>query len=317
MRDPYDILGVPRTASQADVKSAYRKLAKKYHPDANPGHEKMFQNIAGAYHILGDEKRRKQYDAGHIDAAGNEQVRNPFGGGGGGFGRGFDPGTFYQAYEDANKKHSGDRKAGGWGFGFNAEDLFTDLFGGAKKPSASTGTRGKDREFKLSIDLKEAAQGTKKKVKLAGGTTLQVTVPAGTPEGKILRLKGKGHAGKTGQEPGDALIEIKIKAHPVFTPKGMDIYVDLPISLPEAVMGSKIKVPTISGQVAMTIPAGSNSGAVLRLKGKGLSDGKDKAGDQYVQLMIVLPEQNDKKLFEFVEKWGKEHAYDVRKNLKL
>ncbi len=306
MSDPYQVLGVGRDASPEAVKSAYRKLAKKYHPDLNPGDSKVeqrFKEISQAYAILGDAEKRKQFDRGEINASGQDT------GGRGGF---------YRAYAE-----SGDgAKYGPHGFGFRfdqgLEDVFEDLFGGTRRGggkarSHNVRRRGADVSYRVRVSFLEAAQGARKRLGLAGGKQLEVAIPAGTEDGQTLRLKGQGMSGLGGAPAGDALIEVQVEPHPYFRREERDIHLELPISLQEAVLGATVQVPTVHGKVSMKIPPGSNSGSRLRLKGKGVADPKSgEAGDQYVTMRVVLPDQPDEELKSFIERWGAQHRYDPR-----
>ncbi len=299
--DLYSILGVSRTASQEDIRKAYRKLAKENHPDLNPGDaaaEERFKKVAAAFDILGDEDKRGRYDRGEIDASGQE--RAPEGG--------------YRHYAEGRSGRTYQSRAGYADFA-DMGDIFSDLFGGGFRAAQGEPLkmRGQDVRYHLSIDFLEAVNGAKKRVTMPDGKTLDITVPAGLRDGQILRLKGKGLPGLGGGPAGDALIEVSVKPHPTFRRDGFDIRADLPISLAEAVLGGKVTVPTISGPVTMTIPKGSNTGKTLRLKGKGVARPKGQGrGDHYVTLKVVLPEPPDPELEAFVEKWTKTHAYSVR-----
>ncbi len=316
MRDPYTVLGVPKNASDEEIKKSYRSLAKKYHPDLNPGNkdvEKRFKELTQAYDILGDAAKRKKFDAGHMDAEGND--RSPFHRGG--------------AYN---------RKSGGGG-GFdpfkdlNPEDIFADLFNMGKRNKGGRGDSGRgsfedelnkankaqgaDMQYTLRVTFIEAARGAKRRISIGDGTkAMDVTIPQGTTNGQILRLKGQGRPSPGGGAPGDAYIEIQIDPDPIFEAKGINIFMDLPVTVYEAVLGATVNVPTIDGKVAISIPKNSNADTSLRLKGKGLLDQKNKIrGDQYVKLKIVLPEKIDKKLKEFSEEWAEDAPYNVRRNL--
>ncbi|MEH6478226.1 MAG: J domain-containing protein [Sneathiella sp.] len=294
MKDPYTVLGVAKSSTQKEIKSAYRNLAKKLHPDTNSGDEKIaekFKEVSAAYNILGDEKLRTRFDRGEIDA--NGQEKHGFGGGGrGGF-----------------------NEAGG-GFGGGSDDLFSEIFGnfrrgGGQRPRA---TKGRDKSFAIEVSFKEASLGATRRLTLGeGGKTLDVKVPAGITDGKQIRLKSQGDAGSGGGPAGDILINVKVKSDDVFERDGKNIYLELPISLPEAVLGAKVQVPTVDGTVNLKVPAGSNSGTTLRLKGKGVGkkDASDR-GDQFVKLKIVLPDEQDEDLQEWVSNWSKEHQYDAR-----
>ncbi len=303
MRDPYSILGVPKSASADEIKKSYRKLAKKHHPDLNPGnkeHEKRFKEITQAYDILGDSEKRAKFDQGDIDASGQER------------------GGFYRQQS----------RRGGAGYNpfqnFDAQDIFSDLFRSARKnagffdedPINDGPARGEDIQHSLRISFIDAARGVKRKVTLDGkaGKTIEITIPQGTADGQILRLKGQGLPGGRGEVAGDALIEIKVDADPRFEVKGSNIYTELPVTLYEAVLGAQVMAPTVDGPVQMTVPKGANSGMQLRLKNKGLIDPKSKLrGDQYVRLKIMLPEKIDPELRDFVAEWAEKNTYRVRK----
>ena len=323
-RDPYTVLGVPKSASAEEVKRAFRELAKKYHPDKTKGDkaaEVKFKEINTAYDILGDAAKRRRFDRGEIDASGNERAYTSTGGTdgpwGGGKTSGFAGGT---TFRDFNFGDGGQRNTGG---GFSAEDIFADLFGGKNKNKSRDGSRGPferglkgdDLPYDLAITLFEAVRGGKRRIKLPNDRTIDVTIPAGTNDGQTLRLKGLGEAGRGGAPNGDALVTLKVEKHPFFVMKGLNIHVEVPVTLYEAVLGGDIKVPTLDGPVNVKVPAGSNSGTQLRLKGKGVTAAKKEAGDQYCTLKVVLPEKADDDLANLVEKWAKKHQYDVRKKL--
>jgi len=307
MRDPYKVLGVSKNMSQSDLKKTYRKLAMKLHPDQNPGDEKVaekFKEVSAAYALLSDEKMKARYDRGEINPDGSEKGfanyqqhagagGNPFGGGGNG-GAGF----------------------GAFGAGFDAEDLFSNLFGGsrARAQHPRVKKRGEDKTYNISIEFLNAVLGSKKQIKLENGKTLNINIPVNVKEGQQIRLKGQGRPGVGGGANGDALIEVHIKKHPYFTIKNNDIHLDLPITLEEAVLGGKVTVPTISGKIALNIPKKSNSGKVMRLKGKGAADPKTKkTGDQLVKLLIMLPDTLNSDLEKNIKKWStKSRDSDVK-----
>jgi len=308
MRDPYSILGVSKNSSDEDIKKSYRKLAKKYHPDLNPGNkdvEKRFKELTQAYDIVGDPAKRKKFDAGMIDAEGNE--------------RGF--------YRGGASTAGGKRGADPFS-GFDPQDIFADFFNAAKK-KASGGfadfedqfrgggkTQGADINYSLQLPFLDAVRGTKRRISLNNdGKNIEISIPAGTTDGQVLRLKGQGKAGSGGGARGDAFVEIHVDPDPNFELKGMNIYTDLPVTLNEAVMGATITVPTIDGKVSMNIPKNSNTGTSLRLKGKGVVDASTKIrGDQYVRLHVMLPEKMDKKFRDFIEDWCEKNPYKVRKD---
>jgi DnaJ-class molecular chaperone len=297
MRDPYEVLGVPRTASADEIKKAYRQLAKKLHPDLNPGNAKaaaQFKDVSGANDLLSDPDKRARFDRGEIDASGAEVRRRPS----------------YRSYAESP---GGAKYAGG----IDPEDIFEEFFtsrprGGAGGRRTSFKARGADVAYEMKVDFLDAASGAKRRLTLPDGKTLDVTIPPGSENGQQLRLKGQGTAGFGGGPAGDAYIQIEVTPHPHFTREGADIHIELPITLTEAAAGGKISVPTIDGTVTMTIPKGSNTGSTLRLKGKGVMDRERNArGDQYVHLTIVLPDAPDAELERFVETW-KGRDYDVR-----
>lgn len=302
MRDLYDILGVSRSASDAEIKSAYRKLAKELHPDTNPGNQKIeerFKEVSAAYHILGDPKQRKLYDSGAIGPDGQQRHQ--------------------QRYEYAGGPRSGGGGFEGFSFGggFDAEDLFADLFGhrrgrGQTRGPGAGAARGADRTYKISVDFIDAAKGATRRIGMPDGKKLDVKIPPGIENGQQIRLKGLGHAGPAGMPAGDALVEVTVNEHEHFRRDGDNIHLDLPISLDEAVLGAKIAVPTIDGAVNMSIPKGASSGQSLRLRGKGIVRKGGERGDQYVHLQIVLPEKADEELESLIEKWARTHKYDVR-----
>lgn len=292
MKDPYDVLGVKKTAGADEIKQAYRRLAKEFHPDLNPNDpivEQRFKEISQAYGILGDKEKRAQFDRGEINADGSQRSA----GRGGGFG-GF----------------------GGFG-GDGAEDIFADLFGRNRARTRTVRMKGKDVNYALRVSFLDAARGTTRRVGLYDGKSLDVRIPPGTEDGQTLRLRGQGMPGMGGGEAGDAYIEVQVDSHRFFERDGNDIFVDVPVSLAEAVLGGKITVPTIHGNVAVTVPTGSNSGTTLRLRGKGISPRNGVTGDQFVKLMVVLPDKPDKELVDFVKEWSKDFDYDVRKRAGL
>jgi DnaJ-class molecular chaperone len=303
--DLYNVLGVSRSASADDITKAYRKLAKKLHPDLNPGDkdtEDRFKQVSAAYGILSDPEKRGRYDRGEIDASGQETPQH----------------RYYREYAGGPEGARYHSSAGFEDIG-EFSDLFGDLFGrggGGARRGARFSMRGQDAQYRLAVDFLEAVNGAKKRIVLPDGGTLDVTIPAGVGNGQVLRLKGKGMPGMGKGGPGDALVEIEVKSHPVFKREGDDIVVEVPITLDEAVLGGKVEVPTISGRVSATVPPGSNSGKTLRLKGKGVKKRGGGSGDQLVKLQIALPERIDPELKAFLESWREQHGYDPRRRLK-
>jgi DnaJ-class molecular chaperone len=321
MQDLYRILNVARDADAAAIKAAYRKLAKQLHPDRNPGDaqaERRFKELSRAYDILSDPGKRAQYDAGVIDADGNP--RGGFGFGGFGRGGGERPfGGFETLFERAfGGGLGGFRRASGFGNAdVNAafEEMLRSRTRRARPDDARRRPRGLNTRHHLEIDFLMAARGGKQRLRLSNGRTLEVDVPPGTGDGQVLRLKGQGGRAADGGDAGDALIEIAVRPHPHFERKGQDIHLELPISLPEAVLGAKVKVPTIDGPVRISVPPGSNSGHTLRLRGRGLAGAGGERGDQYVRLVIMLPASPDPELADYLERWARGRDYDVRSDL--
>lgn len=297
--DPYKELGVAKGASADEVKKAFRKLAKELHPDKNPGDkvsEERFKRITAAFDLLGDAEKRAKYDRGEIDADGREQFRG-FGGGqpgggrpGGGFG-GFGGSGGRGGFED-----------------IDLEELFGAFGGGGRTAGRGFGGgKGQDVRATLDISLEDAIAGTTRRIQFSDGRMLDVAIPKGAAEGQVIRLKGQGAPGRGGQA-GDALIELKIAPHPVFKRDGADLTMDLAVSVPDAVLGGKIQVPTPEGAVMMTIPKGSNSGKMLRLKGRGAYAG-GKRGDLLARLVVTLPETPDDDLTRFATEWRDKRPY--------
>jgi DnaJ-class molecular chaperone len=282
--DPYTVLGVKKDASQDAIQKAYRRLAKKLHPDLNPGNkqaEERFKEVTTAYDLLGDPAKRARFDRGEIDASGMERPRQPY-------------------YRDFAE---GGAYASDTGFADFAgvDDILSQMFG--REGRTNIRMRGSDAPYRLELDFLDAINGGKRQITLPDGSALDVNIPPGTRDGQILRLRGKGRPGMGGGSPGDALVEIEVRPHRIFTRKGDDIHVDLPISLGEAVLGGKVKAPTPSGPVTMTVPKWANTGTVLRLRGKGVPRIDGSRGDEFVMLKVMLPEKPDPELEKFVAQW--------------
>ncbi len=310
MKDAYQILGINKTATQDEIKSAYRKLVRNYHPDLHPNDktaEDKFKEITQAYELIGDSEKRRKYDSGEIGADGRER-----------------PGFNYGSARGAGAG------AGFKGFDFDEFDL-SDLFTGfgmggrqsQRKSSANYSsfrdkapTNGKNLNYTLNVSFVEAALGIAKEIKLTSGKKLKLNIPQGTLDAAVLRLKGQGTEGANGGANGDALITIKVGTHPIFTRQNNNILADIPITIKEAIEGGKINVPTLDGLVAVNVPKNSNSGTVLRLKGKGIET-KDAKGDLLLTLMITLPDKIDDSLQSFVDSWEEGANFNPRKKLGL
>jgi DnaJ-class molecular chaperone len=322
MRDPYEVLGVPRGASAAAIKSAYRKLAKKHHPDSNKNDPKSaarFSELNSANEIIGDESKRKQFDRGEIDAEGKPRFQGFPGGDprarGAGPGGGFESRTF----------RTGGAGAGGFGGG-GFEDILNSMFSGGGARGARPGA-GNTFEFDpggialdldlsvaMTVSLEESVNGAEKRVRLPTGKELNVRIPAGVTAGQQIRLKGQGETA-AGHRPGDLLITVSIAPHPFFKVDGGDLRVDLPITLYEAVLGGKIRVPTLGNAVELSIPKNTSSGRTFRLKGKGLPKAAGAPGDLFVTARIMLPDGNDSELEALMQKWRDGHPYNPRSDL--
>ncbi len=294
--DPYAALGLSRSATADDIRRAYRRLAKELHPDVRPGDkqaEEKFKRATAAFNLLSDPVTKSRFDRGEIDADGNERM------------------AFGSRPRHSSRAHAG---AGAYGGGaandaFDLGDIFSDLFGpGFGGGRGYSRMRGRDIRFTLEIDFLDSVNGAKRRVSLSEGRTLDVAIPAGVESGQVLRLKGQGGPGVQGGPAGDALVELTVRAHPFFRREGQDIHMDLNISLTEAVEGGRVQAPTATGPVSLTIPAGSNTGKVLRLKGKGVAG----HGDQFVRLQVVLPDAVDEDLKKFVKKWPKRSYVPTR-----
>ena len=307
MRNPYDVLGVAKTASAAEIKSAFRKLAKKFHPDQSkePRAKERFAEVGSAYEIVGDEKKRSAFDRGEIDADGKPRApqfegfgfgRQPGAGGGHGFEWG--PGGF----------------SSGPGPGPIDQDILSELFGGRRgRARAQQAARGEDVAVSVAVPLTTIASGGAVRVALPTGRTLDATVPAGIEEGKSIRLRGQGHPGPHGGPHGDVIVTIRYAPHPVFKVEGRDLRVDLPVTLYDAVLGGKVRAPTLTGEVELAVAPGASGGRVMRLRGKGLPATQEAAaGDLLATVRIVLPSADDPELTALMQRWRDGKPYDPR-----
>lgn len=307
MADPYKVLGVPKTASDDDIKKAYRRLAKRLHPDLNPGNKKVesqFKELTAAYDFIADPENRRRFDRGEIDENGTlrsafwasrDGARSSTGTGG--------PGRTYRPHDA--------------GIDPDEDDLFRDFFGFGKNRQ-SVKMRGADVTYKIEVDFLDAVRGAKKRLTLSDGKNLEVNIPPGMEDGQTLRLKGQGLPGQGGASNGDAFVEVSVRPHPFFEREGRDILLECPISLTEAVLGGTITVPILDGKVSLKVPKGSNTGTQLRLKGKGIAESKaGKAGDLYIRFVVVLPKEIDPELEQAIDRWSKSrgYGYSVRDKL--
>jgi DnaJ-class molecular chaperone len=313
MSDLYQRLGLTKGASKDEIKKAYRELAKKLHPDRNKDDEKIaerFKEVSAAYSILGDDNQRQQYDRGEIDDNGNPMGPQGFGGGRSG---GFGHGGF-----GARRSRDFDMD--------DAEDLFRSFFSfsgsGSKKQTSnpyttSSRSKGLDITYQVSIGFEESITGSSRRLKLNDGRSVDIKVPAGIKDGQVIRLSGQGGPGVGGAPKGDALVEVRVAAHPYYTRDGDDIHLELPISIDEAVLGGDIQVPTPSGRLTIRIPRSSSSGKRLRLKGKGVQKKSGEPGNMYVSLKIVLPEKRDLELEKQIKDWAPRDGNAIRKKAGL
>ncbi len=295
MKDPYEILKVARDAKPADIRKAYHKLAKKLHPDLNPGDkdaESRFKEVAGAYDLLSDPEKRRRFDMGEIDASGAEKP----------------PERYYRDYAaQAGAGHAYENQSG------YADFLDTDDFLAEILRRQARQARGSDARYRLSVAFLDAVNGTTKRINLPEGGSLDVVIPPGLHEGQVLRLRGKGGVAPGEGEAGDALVEISINLHPFFSRHGDNIHLDLPVTFAEAVLGAQIKTPTPTGPVMLTMPKGSNTGSVLRLKGKGVPR-RDGRGDLLIKLKIMAPTEPNTELEAFLAAWTPAN-YDPRRDM--
>ena len=299
MKDPYETLGVAKTASADDIRKAYRKLAKKLHPDLNPGDKRAedeFKEVSAANDLLSDPEKRRRYDAGEIDASGAEKAP---------------PHARYYRDYAGGAGHPYESQSGFADFA-ESDDLIAELL----RRSAEQARRrpGADLHYELQVDFLDAVNGATKTITLPGGGTLQVTIPPGVEDGQILRLRGKGAPSPGEGEPGDALVQIVVRPHRTFTREGDDIHVELPITVKEAALGGEVRAPTTTGSVMLKIPQRSNTGDVLRLRGKGVKK-RDSAGDELVKLKVMMPTEPEPELEAFLAGWKPSPTYDPRKEM--
>ena len=303
--DPYAILGVKREATQDEIRSAYRALAKKLHPDLNPGDktaEEKFKQVSAAYDLLGDAEKRARFDRGEIDASGAERPRE----------------RYYRDFHTAGAQDHPYTTTGGFSDFMENEDILSEILGrGGRGGEGRTRfrIRGEDVHYRLPVEFLEAVNGATKRITMPDGAALDVVIPPGTRDHQILRLREKGGPGIGGAPAGDALVEIEVRPHKLFTRTDDDIHIELPISLPEAVLGGKLDVPTPAGSVRMTVPKGASTGRVLRLKGRGVPRRDGSRGDEYVTLKVVLPDRLDPEIEEFARRWQAGQQHNPRRGL--
>ena len=299
MDDPYKTLGVAHDASPEAIRKAYRKLAKKYHPDLNPGNaqaEELFKNIAAANGLLSDPEKRTQYDHGEIDAAGQERPQRP---------------SYREHADGASGRRYSQAAPGSWDTD-DLGDIFGTMFGAGRRPGGTYRADGNDERYVLKADFLETINGATRRITMPHGRTLEVKIPVGAIDGLVMRLRGQGGAGANGGDAGDALIEIRVMPHPFFERSGQDIKLTLPVSLSEAVLGGPVEVSTPRGPVKMQVPAGSDSGTVLRLRGRGVGQSKGHdAGDLYATLRVMIG-RPDPALAAFLRDWKPEEPVNPR-----
>ncbi len=321
MRDPYQVLGVAKGASETEIKSAYRKLAKRLHPDRNkddPKAQERFSEASAAYEILGDKEKRGQFDRGEIDAEGKPKAQGFGGQGFGGFeGFGFDPRTAGGGF-----RSSGFRSSARGREDLDLDSILSDMLGGAARAGRGRGAEahgagdappaGEDLTVTASISLEDLVAGRKARVTLPTGKTLDISLPAGVQPGEKIRLKGQGNPSPYGGPPGDAWVVVAFAPHPLFRVEGSDIHIDLPVTLDEAVLGGKVRVPTLSGAVDLNLKPGTSAGRTLRLRGKGLPVKTGGHGDLLVTPRIQLPAESDPELEALMHQWRETKPYTVR-----
>jgi DnaJ-class molecular chaperone len=292
-QDPYTELGVARGAAAEDVRKAFRKLAKELHPDRNPGDkaaEERFKRVSAAFDIVGDPEKRAKYDRGEIDAEGREAPPPGFRGAGAGSPFGAGGGAALE--------------------GMDLDDILGGVFSNRGRGGRGFAMRGSDVQARLEVTLEESIAGATRRVSFSDGRVLDVTIPKGATDGQVLRLRGQGYPGRGGAPAGDALIELSVRPHPLFRLQGADLHMDLPVSIPDAVLGAKIEAPTPEGPVTLTVPRHANAGSLLRLKGRGAYDpSTGRRGNLIAHLVLTLPSEADPELERFAEAWRRERPY--------
>lgn len=307
--DPYKTLGIPRTATQAEIKKAYRKLVKELHPDLHPGDaakQERFKAVSHAYDLLGDPEKRRRFDAGEIDASGQERPERQY--------------YHHYAGQEAGRRYDAGPEFGAGMGEDDLSDIFAQFFGGARAGSGGfrreMHARGQDLHYHLEVDFLDAARGARRRITMPDGDTIEIAIPPGLKDGQTLRLRGKGAPGHGQGGPGDALVTVAVRPHPVFTRLDDDIEMELPITFDEAVLGARVDVPTVSGPVSVTVPKGASSGQRLRLRGKGIARPGAKAGDHILRLKIVLPSRIDGEMEELARRWRDRASFDPRADLR-
>ncbi|NOD78636.1 MULTISPECIES: DnaJ C-terminal domain-containing protein [unclassified Ruegeria] len=301
--DPYSVLGVAKDASAAEIKKAYRRIAKECHPDLKPGDaeaEAKFKAAAAAYDLLKDPETRARYDNGEIDASGQERPQQ----------------QYYREYAEA----AGNPYRGRQADPDDMSDIFAEFMRGRGGFGGQRGHEfhapGHNLNYSLQISFLDAVFGASQKLTLPDGDRIEVKIPAGITDGQTIRLRGKGAPGYGEGPPGDALVTVSVASHPVFDRQGDDIHIKLPITIDEAILGGKVPAPTIDGGVNVSVPAGTSSGKTLRLRGKGVKKrGSSERGDQLIELTVSMPDTIDDDLKQFMETWRETHSYDPRKGM--
>jgi DnaJ-class molecular chaperone len=299
--DPYKILGVPRDASDGEIRKKYRNLAKKLHPDLNPGDreaEAKFKEVSAAYDLLSDREKRARFDRGEIDASGAERPRHR---------------EYYRDFADAGAGFRTYDSDAGFADFINGGDILSEIFGRAGRDQMRS--RGGDVRYRMTVPFLDAINGATRRLTMPDGSVLEVVIPPGSRNHQTLRLRGKGRPGRNGGPPGDALVELDVEPHPVYRRDGDDIHFDLPISLSEAMLGGRITVPTPAGTVTMTIPRGANTGRVLRLKGKGVPRADGSRGNALAHLQVMLPDPPDPELERCISRWTEGRTHNPRQRM--